>query len=89
MNNIFKSSNEETKIENNAPSPTIDLSGMSDDEIKQLIAQSYKLLDSRKREREKQVKEQIRQMAIKAGIKVSFRDKTTRKNRSKTANQTL
>jgi len=54
------------------PYPALDVDRMSDEDIKQLIARAYRLLDKRKREREKAIKEQIRQMANQAGIKVSF-----------------
>jgi len=52
--------------------PALDMDSMSDGDIKQLIAQAYKLLDKRKRNKEKAIKEQIRQMANQVGIKVSF-----------------
>jgi len=48
--------------------------------IKQIIAHGYKLLDRRKRQHEKMIKEQIKKMAVEAGIKVSFSNKTTRKS---------
>lgn len=83
MNELFNSSNEDNSMKPSSPSHSIDLDRLSDDEIKQLIADGYKLLDSRKREREKQIKEQIRQMATEAGIKVSFSEKIARKARSK------
>lgn len=63
--------------ENSAPPNSItspQLQSMSDDAIKQLISEGYKLLDQRKREREKKVKDQIKQLASEAGIKVSFRE---------------
>lgn len=53
-------------------SPVPDMDNMNDDEVKQLIAEGYKLLNRRKRERAKMVKEQIKKMAAKAGINVSF-----------------
>ena len=56
------------------------LENMSDNEIKQIIAHGYKLLDRRKRQHEKMIKEQIKKMAVEAGIKVSFSNKTTRKS---------
>lgn len=62
-------------------SPAHNLEAMSDDEIKQLIAEGYKLLNRRKREHEKQIKEQIKKMATDAGIKVSFSSKSARKSR--------
>jgi len=57
-----------------------ELESMSDDEIKQIIAHGYKLLDRRKRQHEKMIKEQIKKMAVEAGIKVSFSNKTARKS---------
>lgn len=57
----------------------IKLETMTDDQIKSLITQGYKLLDRRKRDHEKKIKSQIRQMANKAGIKVSFTDRPRRK----------
>ena len=56
-------------------SPVIKLNAMNDDEIKQLISEGYKLLNQRKREREKALKIQIREMASQAGIKVSFSER--------------
>ena len=81
MNDIFKFGSENAATDINSEPDALGLEKMSDDEIKKLIAQCYKLLDRRKREHEKQVKEQIRQMAVQAGIKVSFTEKTTRKTR--------
>lgn len=63
------------------PLPIVDLKTMDDEVIKTLIADGYKLLDQRKREHERQVKEAIKQMAIDAGIKVSFREPVERKKR--------
>lgn len=66
-----------TAPENSVPSSRLtssQLQSMEDDAIKQLISEGYKLLDQRKREREKKVKEQIKQLASDAGIKVSFRE---------------
>ena len=57
-----------------------ELESMSDDEVKQIIAHGYKLLDRRKRQHEKMIKEQIKKMAVEAGIKVSFSNKTARKS---------
>jgi len=55
---------------------------MSDNEVKKIIAHGYKLLDKRKREYEKSVKEQIKKMATDAGINVSFSNKLPRKSKS-------
>ena len=63
------------------PLPIVDLKTLDDEAIKTLIGDGYKLLDQRKRERERQVKEAIKQMAIDAGIKVSFREPVERKKR--------
>ncbi|MDY6918626.1 MAG: hypothetical protein SV765_00260 [Pseudomonadota bacterium] len=63
--------------------PVVDLKAMEDDAITALIADGYKLLDQRKRERERQARETIKQMAIEAGIKVSFRESVERKRRVK------
>jgi len=59
---------------------TSKLEGMSDEEIKNVIATGYKLLDRRKRQHEKMIKEQIKKMAIEAGIKVSFANKPKSKS---------
>ena len=64
------------------PLPSIDLEKLSDDAIKKLITDGYKLLDKRRREHEKQVKEQIKQLASNAGIRVSFREPAERKKRN-------
>ena len=64
------------------PLLTNNLEAMSDDAIKKLIAEGYKLLNRRKREHEKKVKEQIKQLAIDAGIKVSFREPVERKKKT-------
>lgn len=61
----------------------IDLEGLNDESIKSLISDGYKLLDKRKREREKTIKEQIRELAATEGIKVSFREPVERKKRIK------
>ncbi len=66
----------------NRPLPAIDLEKMDDEAIKTLIANSYKLLNKRKREREKAIKEQIKELAASEGIKVSFREPVERKKRS-------
>ncbi len=63
------------------PLPMIDLENMDDEAIKKLIADSYKLLDRRKREREKAIKEQIKELAASEGIKVSFREPVERKKK--------
>ena len=62
--------------------PVIDLENMNDEAIKKLIADGYKLLDRRKREREKAIKEQIKELAASEGIKVSFREPVERKKRN-------
>ena len=77
--------NDNTPLEQTVPHPPITeienmLGSMSDDEIKQVIATGYKLLDHRKRQHEKKVKEQIKKMAIEAGIKVSFSNKPKSKS---------
>ncbi|GAB1257258.1 hypothetical protein NBRC116494_17600 [Aurantivibrio plasticivorans] len=65
-------------------SEMIQLEKFSDDAIKSLIAEGYKLLDSRKRKREKEVREQIKELAASEGIKVSFREPSVRRKRSTT-----
>lgn len=68
-----------------SPAPTtkaIELNSLNDEAIKKLIADGYKLLDRRKREREKAIKEQIKELAASEGIKVSFREPVERKKRS-------
>lgn len=62
--------------------PIVDLKTMDDETIKSLIADGYKLLNRRKREREKAIKEQIKELAASEGIKVSFREPVERKKRS-------
>ena len=62
--------------------PVIDLKRMDDEAIKQLISEGYKLLDRRKREREKAIRDQIKELAASEGIKVSFREPSERKKRS-------
>lgn len=62
--------------------PSINLNNLEDEAIKKLIAEGYKLLDRRKREREKAIKEQIKELAASEGIKVSFREPVERKKRS-------
>ncbi len=61
-------------IEINRSLPIVDLKTMDDEAIKALIADGYKLLNQRKREREKAIKEQIKELAASEGIKVSFRE---------------
>lgn len=61
--------------------PVIDLENLDDEAIKKLIADGYKLLDRRKREREKAIKEQIKELAASEGIKVSFREPVERKKK--------
>ena len=74
--------NRSTEQENISPISEMEsmFENMSDDEIKQIIATGYKFLDRRKRQHEKQVKEQIRKMAIEAGIRVSFANKAKSKS---------
>ena len=67
--------------------PKIDLNSFDDETIKLLIADGYKLLDRRKREREKAVKEQIKALAATEGIKVDFREPAVRKKRGVNDNQ--
>ncbi|GAA6168341.1 hypothetical protein [Sessilibacter corallicola] len=52
----------------------ISLESLNDEAIKTLINEGYKLLDRRKREREKSIKEQIKALAATEGIKVSFQE---------------
>lgn len=66
---------------NEASSP-IQLDNMSDEAIKEFITLGYKALDKRKREREKTIKEQIKELAATEGIKVSFREPSARKKRA-------
>lgn len=75
--------NEVTLTPKEASNP-INLNTLDDDAIKSLISDGYKLLDRRKREREKAIKEQIKKLADSEGIKVSFRETTTRKKRGST-----
>ncbi len=65
-------------------SPRFSLETMDDEALRKLIADGYKLLDRRKREREKKIKEQIKELAAAEGIKVSFSEPSTR--RKKTSN---
>jgi single-stranded DNA-specific DHH superfamily exonuclease len=62
--------------------PIVDLKTMDDETIKSLIAEGYKLLNRRKREREKAIREQIKELAASEGLKVSFREPVERKKRS-------
>ena len=55
---------------------------MDDETIKSLIAEGYKLLNRRKREREKAIREQIKELAASEGIKVTFREPVERKRRA-------
>lgn len=64
------------------PLPIVDLKTMDDEAIKSLIADGYKLLNRRKREREKAIKEQIKELVASEGLKVSFREPVERKRRS-------
>lgn len=73
--------NLDSPTEINRPLPVIDLEKMDDEALKKLITDSYKLLDKRRREHEKKVKEQIKQLAVDAGIKVSFREPVERKKK--------
>jgi len=75
MKDIFTRSTEQETV-----SPIIDMENMSDEEVKQLISQGYKLLNRRKRQHQKQVQAQIKKMAIEAGIKVSFSNKSANKS---------
>ena len=77
MNDNFVSSTEIPR-----PLPAIDLEKMDNEAIKKLISEGYKLLDRRKREREKAIKEQIKELAASEGIKVSFREPVERKKRA-------
>lgn len=52
----------------------ISLEPLNDEAIKTLINEGYKLLDRRKREREKSIKEHIKALAAAEGIKVSFQE---------------
>ena len=61
----------------------INLENMDDEAIKELIADGYKLLNRRKREREKAIKDQIKELAASEGIKVSFREPVERKKTAK------
>ncbi len=71
-------------IQNPAPTTkAIELNSLNDEAIKKLIADGYKLLDRRKREREKTIKEQIKELAASEGIKVSFREPVERKKTGK------
>lgn len=67
--------------------PNYDLTTLNDDAIKSLISEGYKLLDRRKREREKAIKEQIKQLAASEGIKVAFREPSARKKRGADLNE--
>ena len=78
MNNDIVSSSEI-----NRPLPMINLENMDDEAIKELIADGYKLLNRRKREREKAIKDQIKELAASEGIKVSFREPVERKKTAK------
>ena len=79
--------NSPTHVDSSAtPTPQhISLGSLDDDAIKQLIADGYKLLDRRKREREKAIKEQIKALAATEGIKVSFQEPATKRS-NKTRN---
>ena len=75
-------------IETSTPiASNINLERLDDKAIKSLIADGYKLLDRRKREREKSIKEQIKELAATEGIKVSFREPSARKKRIANDNQ--
>lgn len=75
MKELFSKSTEQE-----ITSPITEMENMSDEEIKNVIATGYKLLDRRKRQHEKMIKEQIKKMAIEAGIKVSFANKPKSKS---------
>jgi len=77
MNELTPSSTNET-----VAAQTIELNSLNDEAIKRLISDGYKLLDRRKREREKAIKEQIKELAASEGIKVSFREPVERKKRA-------
>ncbi|MFL0809100.1 MAG: hypothetical protein K6L76_01675 [Agarilytica sp.] len=77
MNELIQNTGTSTPIASN-----INLERLDDEAIKSLIADSYKLLDRRKREREKNIKEQIKELAATEGIKVSFREPSARKKRT-------
>lgn len=66
----------------NRPLPEIYLEKLDDEAIKNFIAEGYKLLDRRKREREKAIKEKIKELAASEGIKVAFREPSARKKRT-------
>ncbi len=70
-------------IQSSAPTANaIELNSLDDEAIKKLIADGYKLLDRRKREREKAIKEQIKELAASEGIKVSFREPQSKNKRT-------
>ena len=62
--------------------PAIDLPSLDDDAIKSLIAEGYKELDKRKRQRIKDAKDEINNLAASVGIKVSYREPSTRRKRT-------
>ena len=62
--------------------PEINLQLLDDEAIKSFIAEGYKLLDERKRERERAAKEHIKKLAEEAGIKVSFAEARGRRKKS-------
>lgn len=69
-------------MNDSTPSPqsgTVNLNVLNDEAIKKLIADGYRLLDKRKRERERKIKEQIKQLAHNEGLKVSFRETVRRR----------
>lgn len=69
------------------PTPDIHLESLDDEAIKSLIADGYKLLDRRKREREKAIKDKIKELAASEGIKVSFREPPARRKRAVNSNE--
>ena len=66
---------------------TINIDTLDDEAIKSLIAEGYKLLDRRKRKREKEIREQIKELAASEGIKVSFREPSARRKRSNNSSE--
>lgn len=65
----------------------INIDKLDDEAIKSLIAEGYKLLDRRKRKREKEIREQIKELAASEGIKVSFREPSARRKRSNNSSE--
>ena len=63
----------------------IHLESLDDDSIKVLITDGYKLLEQRKRERIKKLKEQIKTLAATEELNVSFSDTPRRKRAKKSS----